>query len=164
MWNLTNLRVHAFLYLHKYMRSERFYLLRQLRTFVLIGALIVVASSCATTINLGAPTTLAQPAVTTLPTGTTSELFGQMKSTLSDLSLAITNEDKSRAKTTLATVLNIWGALQPQIVAEGGGTVDQTVLDMQRIVDLASSSVQRTRPADADKALRFLDLVIQSQQ
>ena len=150
--------------LHKYMRSERFYLLRRVRTFVLIGALIAVASSCATTINLAAPTTLAQPAVTTLPTGTTSELFGQMKSTLSELSLAITNEDKSRAKTTLATVLNIWRSLQPQIVAEGGETVDQTVVDMQRIVDLASSSVQRTRPADADKALRLLDLVIQTQQ
>ena len=146
------------------MLSERFHLLRQVRTFVLIGALIVVASSCATTINLAAPTTLAQPAVTTLPSGTTSELFGQLKSTLSELSLAITNEDKSRAKTTLATVLNIWGALRPQIVAEGGETVDQTVQDMQRIVDLASSSVQRTRPADADKALRFLDLVIRSQQ
>jgi len=146
------------------MNSGRFYLLRQVRTCVLIGALIAVASSCATTINLATPTTLAQPAVTTLPTGTTAELFSQMKSTLSDLSLAITDQDKSRAKTTLATVLNIWGALQPQIVAEGGETVDQTVLDMQRIVDLASSSVQRTRPADADKALRFLDLVIQSQQ
>ena len=146
------------------MLSERFHLLRKVRTFVLIGALIVVASSCATTINLAAPTTLAQPAVTTLPTGTTSELFGQLKLTLSELSLAITNEDKSRAKTTLTTVLNIWEALQPQIVAEGGETVDQTVVDMQRIVDLASSSVQRTRPADADKALRFLDLVIQSQQ
>ena len=146
------------------MLSERFHLLRRVRIFVLIGTLIVVASSCATTINLAAPTTLAQPAVTTLPTGTTSELFGQLKLTLSELSLAITNEDKSRAKTTLATVLNIWGALQPQIVAEGGETVDQTVVDMQRIVDLASSSVQRTRPADADKALRFLDLVIQSQQ
>ena len=81
------------MFLHKHMHGERFYLLRQVRTFVLIGALIAVASSCATTINLGAPTTLAQPAVTTLPTGTTSELFGQMKSTLSDLSLAITNED-----------------------------------------------------------------------
>lgn len=146
------------------MHGERFYLLRQVRTFVLIGALIAGASSCATTINLAAPTTLAQPAVTTLPTGATSELFEQMKSTLFELSLAITNEDKSRAKTTLATVLNIWGALQPQIVAAGGETVDQTVLDVQRIVDLASSSVQRTRPADADKALRFLDLVIQSQQ
>ena len=146
------------------MHRERFFLLRQVRTCVLIGALIAVASSCATTINLAAPTTLVQPTVTTLPTGTTAELFGQMKSTLSDLSLAITDQDKPRAKTTLATVLNIWGALQPQIVAEGGETVDQTVLDMQRIVDLASSSVQRTRPADADKALRFLDLLIQSQQ
>ena len=146
------------------MLSERFHLLRQVRAVVLIGALIAVASSCATTINLSAPTTLAQPAVTTLPTGTISELFGQLKSTLSELSLAITNEDKPREKTTLATVLDIWGALQPQIVAAGGETVDQTVEDMQRIVNLASSSVQRTRPADADKALRFLDLVIESQQ
>ena len=139
-------------------------LLRRVSAFVLLGALITVASSCATTINLSAPTTLVQPAVTTLPTGTTIELFGQMKSTLSELSIAITNEDKSREKTTLATVLNIWAMLQPQIVADGGETVDQTVADMQRIVDLASSSVQRTRPADADKALRFLDLLIQSQQ
>ncbi len=159
-----NLRAHAFLYLHNYMNGERFQLLRHVRTFVLIGSLIAVASSCATTINLAAPTTLAQPAVTTLPTGTTSELFSQLKSTLSELSLAITNEDKPRAKTNLATVLDIWGALKPQIEAEGGETVDQTVEDMQRIVDLASSSVQRTRPADADKALRFLDLLIQSQQ
>ena len=91
-------------------------------------------------------------------------MFGQLQSTLSELSLAIVNEDKSRAKTTLATVLNIWASLQPQIVAAGGETVNQTVLDMQRIIDLASSSVERTRPADADKALRFLDLLIQSQQ
>ncbi len=130
---------------------------------MLFGALIFAVTGCATTINLAAPTTLAQPAVTTLPTGTTTELFGQLKSTMSELSLAITDQDKPRAKTTLATVLNIWGALQPQIVAEGGETVDQTVLDLQRIIDLASSSVQRTRPADADKALRFLDLVLQSQ-
>ena len=146
------------------MHGERLHLLRQVRTCVLIGALIAVASSCATTINLAAPTTLAQPTVTTLPTGTTIELYAQLKSTLTDLSLAITNEDRPRAKTTLATVLDIWGVLKPQIDAEGGETADQTVEDMQRIVDLASSSVQRTRPADADKALRFLDLLIQSQQ
>jgi len=131
---------------------------------MLFGALIFVGTGCATTINLSAPTTLAQPSVTTLPTGTTVELYEQLKATLSDLSLAITNEDKPRAKTTLATVLNIWGALKPQIESAGGETVEQTVSDMQRIVDLASSSVQRTRPADADKAVRFLDLIIQSQQ
>ena len=138
--------------------------MKKVRAAVLFGILTFAGTGCATTINLAAPTTLAQPAVTTLPTGTTVELFGQLKSTLSELSLAITNQDKPRAKTTLATVLNIWGALQPQIVAEGGETVDQKVEDMQRIVDLATSSVQRTRPADADKAVRFLDLVIQSQQ
>jgi flagellin-specific chaperone FliS len=131
---------------------------------MLFGALIFAGTGCATTINLSAPTTLAQPSVTTLPTGTTVELYEQLKSTLSDLSLAITNEDKPRAKTTLATVLNIWEALKPQIESAGGETVEQTVADMQRIVDLASSSVQRTRPADADKAVRFLDLIIQSQQ
>jgi flagellin-specific chaperone FliS len=131
---------------------------------MLFGALIFAGTGCATTINLSAPTTLAQPSVTTLPTGTTVELYEQLKSTLSDLSLAITNEDKPRAKTTLATVLNIWEALKPQIESAGGETVEQTVADMQRIVDLASSSVQRTRPADADKAVRFLDLIIKSQQ
>ena len=129
---------------------------------VLFSALTFSSAGCATTINLAAPTTLAQPTVTTLPTGTTIDLYAQLKSTLTDLSLAITNEDRPRAKTTLATVLDIWGVLKPQIDAEGGETADQTVEDMQRIVDLASSSVQRTRPADADKALRFLDLLIQS--
>jgi flagellin-specific chaperone FliS len=138
--------------------------LKKIGASVLFGALICGGTGCATTINLSAPTTLAQPSVTTLPTGTTVELYEQLKATLSDLSLAITNEDKPRAKTTLATVLNIWGALKPQIESAGGETVEQTVSDMQRIVDLASSSVQRTRPADADKAVRFLDLIIQSQQ
>jgi hypothetical protein len=136
----------------------------KIRASMLFGALMFAGTGCATTINLSAPTTLAQPSVTTLPTGTTVELYEQLKSTLSDLSLAITNEDKPRAKTTLATVLNIWEALKPQIESAGGETVEQTVADMQRIVDLASSSVQRTRPADADKAVRFLNLVIQSQQ
>jgi flagellin-specific chaperone FliS len=136
----------------------------KIRASMLFGALIFAGTGCATTINLSAPTTLAQPSVTTLPTGTTVELYEQLKSTLSDLSLAITNEDKPRAKTTLATVLNIWEALKPQIESAGGETVEQTVADMQRIVDLASRSVQRTRPADADKAVRFLDLIIQSQQ
>jgi len=146
------------------MRSVSSKSLKNTCACALFGALIFGGTGCATTINLSAPTTLAQPAVTTLPTGTTVELFGQLQSTLSELSLAIVNEDKSRAKTTLATVLNIWASLQPQIVAAGGETVDQTVIDMQRIIDLASSSVERTRPADADKALRFLDLLIQSQQ
>ena len=144
------------------MQSVSITSMKKICVAVLFSALTFSSAGCATTINLAAPTTLAQPTVTTLPTGTTIDLYAQLKSTLTDLSLAITNEDRPRAKTTLATVLDIWGVLKPQIDAEGGETADQTVEDMQRIVDLASSSVQRTRPADADKALRFLDLLIQS--
>jgi hypothetical protein len=135
-----------------------------IRTTVFLGILSVAVSSCATTINLSAPTTLAQPAVTTLPTGTSTQLFDQLHTSLAEMSVALTEQDKTRAKNALALVLNIWDALKPQISAAGGPTVDQTVEDMQRIIDLAISSVERTRPADADKALRFLDLVIQSQQ
>jgi len=136
----------------------------RIRSIVLLSMCCVAISSCATTINLAAPTTLAQPAVTTLPTGTATELFGQLQTSIAELSTALTDQDKTRAKSTLATVRNIWDALQPQISAAGGSTVDQTIVDIQRIIDLAASSVERTRPADADKALRFLDLVIQSQQ
>jgi len=135
-----------------------------IRTTVLLGILSVAVSSCATTINLSAPTTLAQPTATTLPTGTSTQLLDQLHTSLAEMSVALTEQDKTRAKNTLALVLNIWDALKPQISAAGGPTVDQTIEDMQRIIDLAISSVERTRPADADKALRFLDLVIQSQQ
>ncbi|TSA51626.1 MAG: hypothetical protein D4R44_07550 [Actinobacteria bacterium] len=138
-------------------------IVQRLNATILLSAVVVVGSSCATTINLSAPTTLATPAVTTLPTGTTLDLFTQMRTQVAELSANITHEDKTAAKTTLATVLNLWGALKPQIAATSSPNVDQTIEDMQRIVNLAKSSVERTRPADADKALRFLDLVLQSQ-
>lgn len=138
-------------------------IVQRLNATILLSALVVVGSSCATTINLSAPTTLATPAVTTLPTGTTLDLFTQMRTQVAELSANITHEDKTAAKTTLATVLNLWGALKPQIAATSRPNADQTIEDIQRIVNLAKSSVERTRPADADKALRFLDLVIQSQ-
>jgi hypothetical protein len=39
---------------------------------------------------------------------------------------------------------------------------DQLATDFDRVVALAQSSVERNRPADADKALRFLPLIIDS--
>jgi hypothetical protein len=45
--------------------------LKKIGASVLFGALICGGTGCATTINLSAPTTLAQPSVTTLQTGTT---------------------------------------------------------------------------------------------
>jgi len=74
------------------------------------------------------------------------------------LSKAISDSNGALAKTKLAEIRTLWEVLQPQIADRG----DQFVQDMQRIIDLAISSVERNRPADADKSLRFLSLVIET--
>jgi hypothetical protein len=126
------------------------------------GALAVVAmsslSACATTIVDTAPTTTLVPPTTVVPTGTENELFAQLQTTSGELSKAISDSNGSLAKTKLAEIQEIWKVLQPQIADRG----DQFVQDMQRIIDLAISSVERNRPADADKSLRFLSLVIET--
>jgi hypothetical protein len=58
----------------------------------------------------------------------------------------------------LADLQLAWQVLQPQIADQG----EQLTQDLQRLVDLADSAVTRNRPADADKALRFLQIVIDS--
>jgi hypothetical protein len=129
---------------------------------VLRGSLAVIAvcslSACATTIVDTAPTTTLVPPTTVVPSGTETELFMQLQTTIGELSKSISDSNRSLAKTKLAESQAIWDVLKPQIAARG----DQFMQDMQRIVDLAISSVERNRPADADKSLRFLSLVIET--
>ena len=126
------------------------------------GSLAVIAvcslSACATTIVDTAPTTTLVPPTTVVPSGTETELFMQLQTTIGELSKSISDSNRSLAKTKLAESQAIWDVLKPQIAARG----DQFMQDMQRIVDLAISSVERNRPADADKSLRFLSLVIET--
>ena len=56
----------------------------------------------------------------------------------------------------LARVISLSDAIRPKILA----TSDQLASDFDRVIDFAKSAVERNRPADADKALRFLPLVI----
>ena len=115
-------------------------------------------ASCSTTIVDTAPTTTLVPPTTVIPTGTATELFDQLQATLGELSKAISDSDRAMAKVKLAEIEEIWKVLQPQITERG----DQFIQDMQRIIDLAISSIERNRPADADKSLRFLSLVIEA--
>lgn len=115
-------------------------------------------ASCSTTIVDTAPTTTLVPPTTVIPTGTATELFDQLQATLGELSKAISDSDRAMAKVKLAEIEEIWKVLQPQIAERG----DQFIQDMQRIIDLAISSIERNRPADADKSLRFLSLVIEA--
>jgi hypothetical protein len=115
-------------------------------------------AACSTTIVDTSPTTTLVPPTTVVPSGTATELFDQLQTTIGGLSTAISDNDRAMAKVKLAEVQEIWKVLQPQIAERG----EQFIQDMQRIIDLAISSIERNRPADADKSLRFLSLVIET--
>ena len=127
-------------------------------TLAVITVSLVSLTSCATTIIDTAPTTTAVAPTTTIPSGTPDELFAQMQQTIALLSKAFSESNKGVARLRLAEIESIWSTLKPQVAERG----DQFVQDMQRIVDLAISSIERNRPADADKSLRFLTLVIET--
>ena len=125
-------------------------------------SLVVLAmcslAACSTTIVDTAPTTTLVPPTTVVPSGTATELFDQLQTTIGELSKAISDNDRTMAKVKLAEIEEIWKVLKPKIADRG----DQFIQDMQRIIDLAISSIERNRPADADKSLRFLSLVIET--
>jgi len=127
-------------------------------TLAVITVSLVSLTSCATTIIDTAPTTTAVAPTTTIPSGTPDELFAQMQQTIALLSKALSESNKGVARLRLAEIESIWSMLKPQVAERG----DQLVQDMQRIVDLAISSIERNRRADADKSLRFLTLVIET--
>jgi uncharacterized protein YceK len=136
-------------------------------TLVFVASLVSVTSllsGCATTINESAPTTLAKNAVTETTTATidqqlsTEELLGQMLITINALSEAMQKSDRETATKKVDQILLINNAVRPKILTLS----DQLTADFDRVVTLAKSSVERNRPADADKALRFLPLIIDS--
>lgn len=118
----------------------------------------IALASCATTIVENAPTTTVTATTTTIPSGSTTDLMSELQDRLNQLSVATFAQDKPKAKTILADVEAIWIALQPQASTDG----DQLVADLQRIIELARTSVVRNRPAEADKASRFMQLLIDS--
>ena len=124
----------------------------------LVALAMFSLAACSTTIVDTAPTTKLVAPTTVVPSGTATELFDQLQTTIGGLSTAISDNDRAMAKVKLAEVQEIWNVLQPQIAERG----EQFTQDMQRIIDLAISSVERNRPADADKSLRFLSLVIET--
>ena len=122
----------------------------------MVVALTALASGCATEIIDAELTTTTSTAERPEPTGEVNELLDQLKVSFGTMSEALAEGDRSRAREELEYVERIWTALEPQIVGLG----EQYVEDVRRVVDLAVTSVERNRPADADKALRFIELVI----
>lgn len=132
---------------------------RAISLCVLVAAGVSLLSGCATTIEGDSATTSTSPAstTTTIPRGTVSELFGAILSLGSGLGNDIASGEMQTARAKLADIRATWQAITPQIADLGKDVND----DLQRLVNLYSSAVERKRPADADKATRFLDLAIE---
>ena len=126
-------------------------------------SLIVIASSCATTINQSAVTTVASSSESTTQVTinnqlTTDELLNKLLLAVEDLSKTMQKTERRQVSQQLARVLSLSAVISPKILA----TSEQLAADFDRIINLTKSAVERNRPADADKALRFLPLVIES--
>lgn len=126
---------------------------------VALTAILVVASGCATTIEDSSATTSTSPAstTTTIPRGTVSELFAELIDIGSGLGNDVAGGDMPTARAKLADIRATWQAIAPQIKELGSDKNEE----LQRLVNLYSTAVERKRPADADKATRFLNLAIE---
>jgi hypothetical protein len=131
--------------------------------YFFLSSLIILASSCATTINQSAVTTVASSSESTTQVTindqlTTDELLSELFLAVEDLSKTMQKTDRRQASQQLARVVSLGDAIRPKILANS----DQLASDLDRIINLTKSAVERNRPADADKALRFLPLIIES--
>jgi len=118
----------------------------------------VIESKLTTTTAQGAaPTTIASLAGEDLPA-----LVEVMRNETEALSRALFADDKAAARASLARIDEAWSFAEPIIVARFGELADQLTYDLRRVVELARSAVTRNRPADADKAVAFLRLVVAS--
>ena len=127
---------------------------------LVIGLIAVSVSSCSTQI-LTTTTTL--PGVTTpstipTPSGTSLELLEQLGTVVQPLGQAIVDKDNATKNRVLAETNAIWKVLEPQIRESGVDLVE----DVSKIVNFVNVAVKRTRPADADKAVRYLALIMET--
>ena len=127
---------------------------------LVIGLIAVSVSSCSTQI-LTTTTTL--PGVTTsttiaTPSGTSLELLEQLGTAIRGLGQAIVDRDSATKNRVVAETNAIWKVLEPQLQESGVDLVE----DVSKIVNFVNVAVNRTRPADADKAVRYLALIMES--
>lgn len=117
--------------------------------------LVALATGCATeVVDSGEPTSTIAATTTTLPSGPPAELLPQLVVTLRAVSEAIIDEGDQRAL--LAEAEGLWSAAKPEVAATDADTAEE----MEGMMDIARLAVERSRPADADKAAKFLESLV----
>ncbi len=135
-------------------------LLSRLLALAVTGALV---TACADTVvevesdsgEINVDGSFQATTTTTLPiVGSTDELLTEMSSEMSRLSSEI--GDPGDEKATLARIRSIWDIARPDVESSRADLVN----GIDTTVDMATTAVVRIRPADADKALKLLNDLI----
>ncbi|MFZ9223593.1 MAG: hypothetical protein ACO3EM_00510 [Ilumatobacteraceae bacterium] len=147
-------------------RPRRRLTARTVIAVVAVGSALTVSSGCATEV-LQAPTSSAvELATTTLAPSLEGAPLDELTAVLREETLALSEalfaSDTVMARTHLSRINEAWSFAEPQIAAKFGEFADQLIYDLQRVIELARSAVERNRPADASKATKFLELALQS--
>ena len=124
-----------------------------------VSLCVIALTSCATTITGSTESTVAPVTTTTIPvipTGSVISLLEQVLPVADGLGQAVVDGDSKVFKAKVAQADAIMLAIEP-LIRESKIDVLESV---QRVVDLIHTAAERKRPADADKALRFIPLII----
>jgi hypothetical protein len=118
-------------------------------------------SACATEIVGSTQSTIPVATTTTTlpaPTGDIESLLTQLHTEATGLGQLVVDGKNSEAALIVARADAIWVALEPQILESKIDIAE----DVKRIVNLFHTAAERKRPADADKAVRFTTLMLES--
>ena len=126
-----------------------------------IALCAIALTSCATEITGSTESTVAPVTTTTIPaapTGSIISLLEQLLPVADGLGQAVVDGDSKVFKEKVAQADAIMLAIEP-LIRESKIDVLESV---QRVVDLIHTAAEKKRPADADKALRFIPLIIEA--
>jgi hypothetical protein len=133
--------------------------LTTIKRLLSVSLCAIALTSCATTITGSTDSTVAPASTTTIlviPTGSIISLLQQLIPVADGLGQAIVDGNSKVYKAKVAEADAIMLAIEP-LIRESKIDVLESV---QRVVDLIHTAAERKRPADADKALRFIPLII----
>jgi hypothetical protein len=135
--------------------------LTNIKRLLCVSLCAIALTSCATTLTGSTDSTVA-PALTTtipvIPTGSIISLLEQLLPVADGLGQAVVDGDSKVFNEKVAQADAIMLAIEP-LIRESKIDVLESV---QRVVDLIHTAAERKRPADADKALRFIPLIIEA--
>jgi hypothetical protein len=132
-----------------------------IKRLLCVSLCAIALTSCATTITGSTDSTVAAASTTTIPvipTGSIISLLEQLLPVADGLGQAVVDGDSKVFKEKVAQADAIMLAIEP-LIRESKIDVLESV---QRVVDLIHTAAERKRPADADKALRFIPLIIEA--